>query len=506
MKFDYASKRPIEDVSDQASRDATPDSDTTTSSATGNQAELLARFQREPISTRKVKSEGKPDLSPAAVRCKSIEHKNIIFDDVLKPLRHTVEVQIPKASSTKGSSAQETKRETSKESALVADLLTQLKNDPSVATNQAIAVEKAFGSHGLSKFYDDQPTNITRHNFRAQSKAKKVNRKRVKLDWGPSPKTGKFIPNNVVPPSEQARRLLNAKFDEVAGPALTFSNEVDHKQIDGKFQFVNSYVRRDGYVWKTPPYEAGCRCSSSCGLENTMCSCHITPEGRRVVPYLKGKHGTIFNPALIQPDGSQQEIVECNSKCACNEYCINRRVQKGRTVPLEIFMTKRYGFGLRSSQPIKKGQFIDVYWGELLLTEEIEDYENAVDEQSCSYIFSLDYFNEKAYYHVQSIHFGGPTRFINHSCSPNARTLTVMVSSADKKMYKLAYFAIKDIPAMAEITFDYAPEAAGQEPCLPSPEDENEGVVRCLCGSHNCRGSLWPKGKGMAHRGRQGIW
>lgn len=164
-------------------------------------------------------------------------------------------------------------------------------------------------------------------------------------------------------------------------------------------------------------------------------------------------------------------------------------------------MTKRCGFGIRSPEPIKKGQFIDVYLGELLTTKAIEEYENASTEMSSSYVFSLDFFGP-ASYHVQGLHFGSPTRFINHSCNPNTRTFTVMMNHADQKVYKLAYFAIRDIPAMKEITFDYSPETANEEPWVPTAGEEDECVVRCLCGEKNCRGRVWPKRQTARRKGR----
>ena len=44
-------------------------------------------------------------------------------------------------------------------------------------------------------------------------------------------------------------------------------------------------------------------------------------------------------------EGEKQEIIECNSSCGCGQDCWNRVVQKGRTLPLEIFMTPKCGFG-----------------------------------------------------------------------------------------------------------------------------------------------------------------
>jgi [histone H3]-lysine9 N-trimethyltransferase SUV39H len=384
-----------------------------------------------------------------------------------------------------------------------AHLLAELKKDASIARTRASTVEEIFGSHGLSKHYDTASLQA-QHKLFAQPKAKKVKRSKIKLDWGIPPTASTFDPADVIPPAEQAKCLLDTKFEDTSARApLTFVNDLNDRRIDGKFQFVDSYVRREGFKLQPVPPDFGCQCTGQCDPSDTECGCFQTLDGKRVVPYVKRKDGlVVLNSQFIDSGGdTQQEIFECNDACHCSVDCFNRVVQKGRTIPLEIFMTRRCGFGIRSSQPIKKGQFIDVYLGELLTTKAIVDYENASTEKSSSYVFSLDFFGD-ASYHIQGLHFGSPTRFINHSCNPNSRTFTVMINHADKKIYKLAYFAIKDIPAMKEITFDYSPETAHEEPWIPTPGEEDEGVVRCLCGEKSCRGRVWPKRQTAKRRGR----
>lgn len=320
-------------------------------------------------------------------------------------------------------------------------------------------------------------------------------RKRIKLGWGlPVPQTTiAFNPADVVPPAEQAWCLLHAKFENSSLTApLTFANDLDGQQIHGKFQFVDVYINREFTPVSSDP---GCRCFQ-CDTKDSSCGCLQTLHYVRTEDDL-----TVLNPAFIDATALiPQPIIECNTACKCKETCINRVVQKGRTIPLQIFMTKHCGFGVRSPQPIKKGQFIDVYLGELLTTNAIKEYENASTEMSPSFVFSLDFFYPRPLYHVQANHFGSSARFINHSCNPNSRVFTAMMSRAEKKTHKLAYFAIQDIAAMKEITVDYSP-AAQWVPAV----GEDEEVERCLCKEMTCRGRVWPmqqaarrKGKGRA--------
>lgn len=386
-------------------------------------------------------------------------------------------------------------------------LLAELKKGTSIARSRASTVEEVFGNHGLSQYYDDIAT-VDRQKSLAQIKAKKVKRSKIKLDWGTPPVASAFSALDVVLPAAQAKRLLDNKFENVCGGApLTFLNDRNDRQIDGKFQFIDSYIQRGGKTKpQAAPIDFGCACSKECDPTDSACRCFQTPGGQKVVPYVKSQDDLIvLNPQFIESVvGNGREIFECNDMCNCSKACFNRVVQKGRTIPLQIFMTKHCGFGIRSPRPIKKGEFIDVYLGELLTTKAIEEYESASHEKSSSYVFSLDFFGP-ASYHIQGLHFGSPTRFINHSCNPNTRTFMVMMNHADQKIYKLAYFAIRDIPAMKEITFDYSPETAHEEPWIPTTGEEEEGVVRCLCGESNCRGRLWPKRQAARRKGRGGA-
>ena len=384
-------------------------------------------------------------------------------------------------------------------------LLAELKKDTSIARSRASTVEEVFGSHGLSNHYDNTATDDAQRKALAQKKAKKVKRSTIKLDWGQANTENiPFDPADFIPPAEQAKHLLDAKFEDVPGGAsLTFLNDRNDRRIDGKFQFVNSYIRK-GLKRQITPQDFGCFCSTDCNPQDTGCRCLRTPDGSKIAPYVRRQDGLVtLSPSFIDSidGGTRQEIFECNDACLCSSNCLNRVVQKGRTTPLQIFMTPHCGFGIRSPQPIKRGQFIDVYLGELLTTKAIEEYESTSTEKSCSYVFSLDFFGE-ASYHIQGLHFGSPTRFINHSCNPNTRIFTVMMNHADQKIYKLAYFAIRDIPAMKEITFDYSPETANEEPWVPTPGVDDEAVVRCMCGERNCRGRIWPKRQAARRKGR----
>ena len=61
--------------------------------------------------------------------------------------------------------------------------------------------------------------------------------------------------------------------------------------------------------------------------------------------------------------------------------------------------------------------------------------------------------------------------FINHSCNGNAET-----REEDNRIW---IFALRDIAADEEITYDYCLYDGSDDPCT------------CYCGAHNCRGSMY---------------
>lgn len=114
--------------------------------------------------------------------------------------------------------------------------------------------------------------------------------------------------------------------------------------------------------------------------------------------------------------------------------------------------------------------------------------EDAVSGQNTpSYLFSLDFLrDDDSIYVVDGQKFGSPTRFMNHSCNPNCKMFTVTQNGGDDRLYDLAFFAMRDIPPMQELTFDYNPGWTG------SAKKIDPNAVKCLCGEKNCRGQLWP--------------
>lgn len=125
-----------------------------------------------------------------------------------------------------------------------------------------------------------------------------------------------------------------------------------------------------------------------------------------------------------------------------------------------------------------------------MITGKEADAREMADERGQSYLFSLDWIvDDDDIYVVDGQKFGSPTRFMNHSCNPNCKIIPVTTTnSADTRLYYLAFFAIRDIPAGTELTFDYNPGWNGSTKYDPD-------AVPCLCGERKCRGQLWPNAR-----------
>ncbi|MES1904669.1 MAG: Initiation factor eIF2 gamma, C terminal, partial [Paramarteilia canceri] len=129
-------------------------------------------------------------------------------------------------------------------------------------------------------------------------------------------------------------------------------------------------------------------------------------------------------------------------------------VQHHNIPKLAIFKTETIGWGLKAKQYIKKGQYITRYTGEIIEKHEAMKRENS----GSKYLLDLDFFNDgqsSCLYSIDAENYGNESRFINHSCNPNAEIKCVWIENWDPHLPNIAIFASKDIECDEEITFDY---------------------------------------------------
>ncbi|XP_068910676.1 histone-lysine N-methyltransferase ash1 isoform X6 [Tenebrio molitor] len=163
------------------------------------------------------------------------------------------------------------------------------------------------------------------------------------------------------------------------------------------------------------------------------------------------------------------------AECPASHKCQNQRIQRHEWAPgIEKFMTEAKGWGVRTKLPIKCGEFILEYVGEVVSDQEFKERMATI------------YVNDTHHYclHldgglvIDGHRMGGDGRFVNHSCQPNCEMQKWSVNG----QFRMALFALRDIDSSEELTYDY-------NFSLFNPAEGQE----CKCGSEMCRGVIGGK-------------
>lgn len=191
--------------------------------------------------------------------------------------------------------------------------------------------------------------------------------------------------------------------------------------------------------------------------------------------------------------------VLCNPrKCPCGKRCTNTNFDRRPSPPLDVVYVGKRGWGLVTPTALHKGQYLGQYCGELIDMEEAMRRAHSMYAKRKNYYF-IEY-DASAGEVIDAGLRGNKLRFVNHSCEPNCYFEKWLLSGSEEGRdaeYQLALFALRDIHAGEEITYDYG-WSAFQPPSL----DENGQMIsgeRCLCGAPSCTGWLarMPKKRGL---------
>ncbi|KAJ4892864.1 Histone-lysine N-methyltransferase SUVR4 [Raphanus sativus] len=189
-------------------------------------------------------------------------------------------------------------------------------------------------------------------------------------------------------------------------------------------------------------------------------------------------------------------IKECWRKCGCDMMCGNRVVQRGIRCQLQVYFTQEgKGWGIRTLQDLPKGTFVFEYIGEILTNTELYERNIRSTSERHTYPVTLDadWGSEKDLKDEEALCLdaticGNVARFVNHRCEDaNLIDIPVQIETPDRHYYHIAFFTIRDVKAMDELTWDY----------LIDFHDESHPVkaFKCCCGSELCRDKM-PKGSG----------
>ncbi|XP_018317828.1 probable histone-lysine N-methyltransferase CG1716 isoform X4 [Mycetomoellerius zeteki] len=162
-------------------------------------------------------------------------------------------------------------------------------------------------------------------------------------------------------------------------------------------------------------------------------------------------------------------MIECGPRCVVSDRCTNKRFQNCQYAKCEVFRTEKKGFGLRAVVDIMTGEFIMEYVGEVV---DPKDFRRRAKEYSKDKNRHYYFMALKSDQIIDATMKGNISRFINHSCDPNAETQKWTVNGE----LRIGFFNKKFIAAGEEITFDYHFQRYGKE------------AQKCYCEALNCRG------------------
>ncbi|EDS35628.1 set domain protein [Culex quinquefasciatus] len=168
-------------------------------------------------------------------------------------------------------------------------------------------------------------------------------------------------------------------------------------------------------------------------------------------------------------------LVECNPKtCPAGDSCQNQCFERKQYPALAAKRIPNKGWGLVAQEDIHQGQFVIEYVGEVINGEELARRIKQKQEQKDENYYFLTVDSELT---IDAGPKGNLARFINHSCEPNCETLLWKVGGSQS----VGLFALKDLKAGEELTFNYNFETFGDQKKI------------CHCGAAKCSGLIGQK-------------
>ncbi|XP_047447192.1 histone-lysine N-methyltransferase NSD3 isoform X3 [Mugil cephalus] len=163
---------------------------------------------------------------------------------------------------------------------------------------------------------------------------------------------------------------------------------------------------------------------------------------------------------------------ECHPQvCPAGDNCENQCFSKRLYAETEVVKTDGRGWGLRTNQALRKGDFVTEYVGEVIDSEECQQRIKRAHENHVTNFYMLTLTKDRV---IDAGPKGNSSRFMNHSCSPNCETQKWTVNGD----VRIGLFTLCDIESGTELTFNYNLHCVGNR------------RTSCHCGSDNCSGFL----------------
>ncbi|KAM0469705.1 hypothetical protein ACHAPX_010370 [Trichoderma viride] len=272
---------------------------------------------------------------------------------------------------------------------------------------------------------------------------------------------------------------------------VSIVNAQDRAVISPNFRFIDCMVLGEGVEPAEDSFRSGCSCERDGDCQFMGCLCLADLED--------------LESSSADEDEYQDENYGANGHRKKKKvYAYHSHGAKKGLLRSKMLNSKEPLLfppsGVHAQVAIKKGQFVDRYLGEIITSAEADRRRaaSAISQRKDVYLFALDKFTNPESLdprlkgpplEVDGEFLSGPTRFINHSCDPNLRIFARVGDHADKHIHDLALFAIREIAAGEELTFDYVDGVT--EDGAEMERGNGAHMTKCLCGSRKCRGFLW---------------
>ncbi|ESQ30573.1 hypothetical protein EUTSA_v10012335mg, partial [Eutrema salsugineum] len=229
---------------------------------------------------------------------------------------------------------------------------------------------------------------------------------------------------------ERWRKCDISRGSEASSP-ISFVNEINENDKERPEHF--SYSNNQLFISRTiDPHHRSIGCSGCFGW---LCSIHEDPNCYCIkrnggkLPYL--------DRVLVC---RKPMIYECGHPCACPHECKLRVTQNNLKICMEVFKTKKYGWGLCLLELIR----VELSFAGLLLVGEY------CWEQTS------EVYNIKSRLLISARRDMNVSRLMNHRCSPNVIWQPVESNKNHKPCFRIAFFAMIHIPPLlTELRYDY---------------------------------------------------
>lgn len=128
-------------------------------------------------------------------------------------------------------------------------------------------------------------------------------------------------------------------FSTSSSARVAIKNTVDASSLPPAFRFIEHCILTPGVERADAAFRSGCSCESPLDCHRAGCRCledvEGDAEGDGEVRYAYNVDGCLREELLE----SRSPVYECHEGCGCGAECDNRVVERGRTIPLDVFKT-----------------------------------------------------------------------------------------------------------------------------------------------------------------------